>query len=396
MKVLLLAPHPFYQDRGTPIAVRLLAAALAERGDVVDIVTYHEGEDPGLPPGVRVHRIAPPPLARNIQPGFSLKKVISDIWMRRLVQEMAVFSPDVIHAVEESVFMARSLWRSCGIPYVYDMDSSMPRQIVDKMPLARPLLPLMVHLEAAAIREAIHVVPMCDTLGTFAKEAGAAKVTTLHDISLLDLDSPKQDLRPAQIRERCNATGPLALYVGNLVAYQGIDLLLDSLRIARQRCPDLQLAVIGGAAADIRHYSRKLRSLHLTDAVHFLGPEPITRMQACFAEADVLVSPRIAGENTPMKIYSYLASGKPVVATDLPTHTQIMNRSVGYLAAPTPADFADALLTAVTQTDQAKERSQAARQLIDQYYSERAYKDKVRQIYRQVERDIAAAKEESS
>jgi glycosyltransferase involved in cell wall biosynthesis len=395
MKVLLLAPHPFYQDRGTPIAVRLLAAALSERGDVVDIVTYHEGEDPDLPAGVRVHRIAPPPLAHNIQPGFSLKKVISDISMRRLVKEMAAFSPDVIHAVEESVFMARSLWRQFGIPYVYDLDSSMPRQIVDKFPLARPLLPIMAHLESEAIRDAIHVVPMCDSLGTFAKEAGATHVTTLHDISLLDLDSPKQDLSPARIRERCNATGPLALYVGNLVAYQGIDLLLDSLCIARQRCPDLQLAVVGGAATDIKRYRRKAASLHLTAAVHFLGPEPITRMQACFAEADVLVSPRIAGENTPMKIYSYLASGKPVVATDLPTHTQVMNRSVGFLADATPADFADALLTAVTHTDQAKERSEAARQLIDQYYSERAYKDKVRQIYRQVERDIAAGKAET-
>ena len=395
MKVLLLAPHPFYQDRGTPIAVRLLAAALSERGDVVDIVTYHEGEDPGLPPGVRVHRIAPPPLATNIQPGFSLKKLISDVWMRNLVKEMAAFSPDVIHAVEESVFMARQLWHHLGIPYVYDMDSSMPRQITDKFPLARPLLPIMARMEAAAIRDAIHVVPMCDTLGEFAKQAGAKRVTTLHDISLLDLDSPVQDMAPANLRERCKATGPLALYVGNLVSYQGIDLLLDSLRIARQRCPDLQLAVVGGAPADIKRYTRKLGSLHLTDAVHFLGPEPITRMKACFADADVLVSPRIAGENTPMKIYSYLASGKPVVATDLPTHTQVMSRSAGFLAEPTPADFADALITAVTNTEQAKERSEAARELIDKYYSERAYKDKVRCIYRQVERDIAAGKEKS-
>ncbi len=36
MKILLLAPHPFYQERGTPIAVRLLAETLAEDGHTID------------------------------------------------------------------------------------------------------------------------------------------------------------------------------------------------------------------------------------------------------------------------------------------------------------------------------------------------------------------------
>ena len=50
--------------------------------------------------------------------------------------------------------------------------------------------------------------------------------------------------------------------------------------------------------------------------------------------ADVLVSPRILGTNIPLKIYSYLASGVPVVATDLPTHTQSVSADIAILAAP--------------------------------------------------------------
>ena len=61
MRILLLAPHPFYQERGTPIAVGLLAAALADRGETVDILTYHEGEDRAYGDNVTIHRIAPPP-----------------------------------------------------------------------------------------------------------------------------------------------------------------------------------------------------------------------------------------------------------------------------------------------------------------------------------------------
>ena len=45
----------------------------------------------------------------------------------------------------------------------------------------------------------------------------------------------------------------------------------------------------------------------------------------------MLVSPRIRGTNTPLKIYSYLRSGKPIVATDLLTHTQVLSPEVARL-----------------------------------------------------------------
>ena len=57
------------------------------------------------------------------------------------------------------------------------------------------------------------------------------------------------------------------------------------------------------------------------------------------AQADVLVSPRTKGANTPMKVYSYLDSGVAVLATRLPTHTQVMNDETALLAEPTPEDF---------------------------------------------------------
>ena len=53
-----------------------------------------------------------------------------------------------------------------------------------------------------------------------------------------------------------------------------------------------------------------------------------------------LVSPRLHGENTPFKVYTYLASGKPVVATRLPTHTQLMDDSIAVLVEPTAAGLA--------------------------------------------------------
>jgi hypothetical protein len=79
MNILLLAPHPFYQERGTPIAVDLLLRVLAERGEQVDVLTYHEGEDRAYPgPGPCGCSASPhPPPAGTIRPAFDTSKKLA-------------------------------------------------------------------------------------------------------------------------------------------------------------------------------------------------------------------------------------------------------------------------------------------------------------------------------
>ena len=80
MRVLILAPHPFYQERGTPIAVDLLIRALTERGDDVDLLTFHEGIDHTYD-HFQIYRISPWPAVNNLRPGFSAKKIYCDIFL---------------------------------------------------------------------------------------------------------------------------------------------------------------------------------------------------------------------------------------------------------------------------------------------------------------------------
>ncbi len=69
-------------------------------------------------------------------------------------------------------------------------------------------------------------------------------------------------------------------------------------------------------------------------AAIFTGHQPARDIPAFVEAADILASPRIAGTNTPLKIYSYLRAGKPIVATDLLTHTQVLDRETALLVAP--------------------------------------------------------------
>jgi glycosyltransferase involved in cell wall biosynthesis len=385
MKILLLAPHPFYQERGTPIAVDLLLRVLSERGDTVDVLTYHEG-DPRAYPNVTTHRIPRLPFVRDIRPGLSGKKLLCDAFLALRALRMARGRRyDLVHAVEESVFIAMLLRRFFRTPYVFDMDSSMPLQIVDKAPHLRFLLPFMTRCEAAAVRGAAAVVPVCEALERQAETYGAKQTVLLQDVSLLD---PGRSLPPRDLKRELNISGACFLYLGNLETYQGIDLLLESFALLAQAHPGCGLVIAGGQPADIEKYKQKSVALGIGAAAHFIGPQPLRHMESLFAGADILVSPRTQGSNTPMKIYSYLDSGRPILATRLPTHTQALDDSVALLAAPQAEDFSAAMGELAGDAALRTRLATAARARALAKHSFGAFRYAARSLYNSLERDV--------
>lgn len=341
MDILLLAPHPYYQDRGSPIAVRKILEVLSARGDQVDVVTYHEGKD-AVYDHIAIHRTPDIPFIRNIRPGFSWKKVICDLCM--LVKVIRLVSREryqVVHAVEESVYIALVVKALFGLPYVYDMDSSLAQQMVEAYPWLVPFSCILNFFEGLAVRNAKAIVPVCDALAEMIEEYNPEKVVVLQDVSLLEGGDGQLQVN---LRAQLGINDLLLMYVGNLQAYQGIDLLLESFALSLRKTGSADLVIIGGEAADIRKYQEKSRHLDVQQKVHFLGPRPVEHLAAYLSQADILVSSKIKGNNTPMKIYSYLDSGRAVLATDLEAHTQLVDSRAAMLAEPSPEIFSEAML----------------------------------------------------
>ena len=185
MNILLLAPEPFYQDRGTPIAVALILTGLSERGDHVEVITYHEGAEVDYE-HVTVHRILNISFVRHIRPGFSWKKVVCDFFMLcKAIRLASKKHYDMVHAVEEAVFIALILKWTLHIPYVYDMDSSLAQQMVEKYRFLSPFNLLLKYFERIAVRNAEAVTPVCDALARTIQEYNPKKVAVLPDVSLL-------------------------------------------------------------------------------------------------------------------------------------------------------------------------------------------------------------------
>jgi glycosyltransferase involved in cell wall biosynthesis len=334
VRILLLAPQPFFQARGTPIAVRTVLEFLTGRGHRVDVLTYHEGSDVQLP-NCRIERIPRIPGVHNIRPGFSLKKVLCDLVMLACcVGMMRRTRYDLVHAVEESAFIAATLQPFTRVPYVYDMDSSLAEQLIDRYPRLSVVGPILRRCEAAAVRRSAGVLTVCAALQDIARRHAPSKpVGRVEDTTLLP---PGNGASMAKHLPPETEGAPVAMYVGNLERYQGIDLLLEGFRHTLAQMEQARLVIVGGQQDDIERYGRQASALGIGKAVHFLGPKPVSELADLLREADVLVSPRLKGTNTPMKIYSYLDSGTAVLATRLRTHTQVLDERTAYLVDPEP------------------------------------------------------------
>ncbi len=387
MRILFLAPHPFFQARGTPIAVDLLLNVLSKLGHQVDVVTFPEGEDRHYP-NVQIYRAQSGFKISGIRPGFSIKKLYCDWGLYRSAHDLLRKKQyDLVHAVEEAAFLGLIFARRYGLPFIYDMDSSLSAQMANKSVLFSLLKPLLTRMEAKPIKKALAVAPMCQDLADVAGQLRDPKsIFVIKDVSLLDAPGEGEGTAASTaLREVVQNDLPIVLYVGNLEKYQGVDLVL---RAARQLSPEQPVAnfiFIGGVSEDIRKYQDLARSLGIDNCVYFLGPRPVEQLGGYLRQADILVSPRTQGTNTPMKVYSYLHSGTPTVATRLPTHTQVMNDDIAVLAEPDAAAFALALRSLLDDPEKRQRIGRQAREYAEREHGHENFVASVTELYSFVE-----------
>ncbi len=387
MNILVLAPHPFFQNRGTPIAVKMLLETLAAAGHKLTLLTYPEGEDVELA-SCTVIRLRQLSWVKGVKPGFSWKKLIYDALLffalARLLKEKKF---DLIHAVEESAFLAAFFGKRYQIPFVYDMDSSLSHQLGEKFFLLKPFLPLFRFLEKKVVLRAAGVIPVCRAIEELVREYDPDILCgRLEDVSLLPPD--RNDSVPAHASLDLEEGTVTLLYIGNLEKYQGIDLLLDAFILASQQVQALRLVIIGGNDDDIEAYRNKTKKLGIIAKVQFVGRRPVTDLHYYLYQADILVSPRSKGFNTPMKIYSYLDSGRVTLATRMQTHLQVLDDSIAYLVEATATSMASGMVTLATDQFLRENLAATARERVQQEYTVEAFERKLNHFYKILEQNI--------
>jgi len=389
MRVLIVAPQPFYQERGTPIAVRMLLEALCFQGHSVDLVTYHEGSDLELK-GLRILRIPALPGVRNIPTGISWQKLFCDVLLCWKLLWLALTRRyEVVHAVEEAVFPVALLRRLHRARIVYDMDSMLSDQLIANWRLLRPTARLLARLEGAAMRRADAVFAPCRDLAMQVRQ----KAPDVPVFVIEDVPFPwrKPSTSIVSLRDSLGISGALVLYVGNFDGSQGLEQLIECTALLPPE-RDVTLVLIGGSPAGVAGIRRLARQLGVERRIHLLGPRPLEDLAAYLAQADVLASPRLAGNNTPMKIYSYMSSGRPILATRIRAHLQVLDERCAHLVESNPQALAEGLLFLLDNADLGARLAAAAKSRVEKDHVIEAFRDKVWTAYQSLEHPQAHKK----
>ena len=373
MKILMLAPEPFFQPRGTPISVYFRTTALTALGHEVDLVTYPLGEDVRMEK-LRIFRLPNFLRLRKIKIGPSPAKVPLDAALTLKALGRLIRSRyDLVHSHEEAALPGVLLSKLARVPHLYDMHSSLPQQLENfEYTRSRLLKRLFARMERFVLRNSHAVIVICpDLMDRVRAEGFGDKAVLIENV----LDFPAPETGPGELErlrlELAAGGDKIILYAGNFGPYQGVSLLVEAAALMREKAV---LVLLGGSAGERAGIEAKAAGLGLAGKIVVLDRVAPARVPLYVQAADVLVSPRMSGTNTPLKIYSFLKSGKPLVATRLHTHTQVLDDAISVLVEPTPEAMAAGLDFALKDPE-AKRRAAAAAAFAAREYTFAAYRD---------------------
>ncbi|HEY7161967.1 MAG TPA: glycosyltransferase [Acidobacteriota bacterium] len=397
MKILMIAPEPFFEPRGTPFSEYFRIKALSELGHEIDLATYPIGKDVEIPK-LRIFRSMKVPFIHKVKVGPSFQKLLLDFFLFFKVLKLLFKNRyDAMHTHEEACFFGAVLSRLWRIPHVYDMHSSLAQQFINFNVTHSPFIHRILRFfEKRALLSSDAIIAICPYLGDHVRESGVTrKVFVIENTPEADMffnhsSANKSDVElPAEIKTR-----PVVLYAGTFEHYQGLDLLMESIPSVIKVLPETVFLLIGGDKNTIEQFRKRSVELGVEKNVILKEKVPVEQVNGYLDIAKVLVSPRKSGTNTPLKIYSYLRSGRPIVATNLITHTQVLNPEIAILTQPEPEAFAKGIIDALTNPEMSK-MVERAQQIAEEKYSYREYLAKISNLYSYV-RNLKDGLKESS
>jgi glycosyltransferase involved in cell wall biosynthesis len=382
--ILMIAPEPCFQPRGTPFSVYHRIVALLRLGHRIDLATYPFGEEISLD-GLRTFRSATIPGITNVKVGPSRAKIVLDlllIW--RCLGLLLSNRYDVIHTHEEAGFWGAILAWLIRKPHVYDMHSDLAQQLGNfQFTHNRLLVGLMQRAQRFILRGSDSVIVICADLERRVSELVPGKRATLiENTSALASFREPDEVEVDRLRESLGLSGKrVVLYTGTMEPYQGLDLWIASLKHIVGSHPEVMFLAVGGAPKQIAVLEALAASLGVRDHLILTGARPSEEMWLYMRLADILVSPRSRGTNTPLKLYAYLRAGRPILATDLLTHTQVLDGDTAMLVPPTPEGLAEGTVRILEDDALARGLAENGLRLTEARYSYEAFLSKTAAVY---------------
>ena len=182
------------------------------------------------------------------------------------------------------------------------------------------------------------------------------------DISQFAITTSKEEVR----KELKLPSGKkIILYAGHLFKWKGVNTLLEAHRFLKK---DEHIYFVGGTDEDIESMKKKATALK-TENVSIVGRKSHQEMPLWYKGADVLILPNTAKDDTskfetsPVKLFEYMASGVPIVVSDLPSIRNIVDEKMVWFFEPdNPKSLADTIHIVMERYDDAYKKTQEAKE----------------------------------
>jgi len=366
MKILVIAPTPFFSDRGAHIRILEESLALEKLGHQITIATYHIGKDirNDVDTKIDVRRIRRLLFwYKKLEAGPDWQKVLLDIMLIRKVFNLArTLRPDIIHAhLHEGVLIGwivqkALFWKK--IKMVADFQGSLTGEMVSHGYLQNGLNQIFLLVEK-----------FIDHLGDFAiasswegaenikKYGGKKEVQVILDG--INPSSFKVLKIKEEIREELELPKDkfIIVYTGGLVDNKGINFLLDAIKPVLIRRPDT-FFLIGGFPA---HYARKyIMENGLEADVRLVSPLDYFKLPEFLLAADIAVDPKSADTNQASgKMLNYMAAGLPVVCFDKENNRKYLGSGGFFCPVADSKSIAEGILYFINRPYEIKEKGSA-------------------------------------
>jgi glycosyltransferase involved in cell wall biosynthesis len=381
LKVLMLAPTPYFSDRGCHVRIFEEARALLALGVDVRIVTYHLGRDM---PGIPTYRIPAVPWYKKLSAGPSWHKPYLDILLFfKTLQVLRKFKPHIIQAhLHEGAFIALLLKKLSGIPLLFDCQGSLTAELIDHGFIHKgSLLNRGFRLLERFVNARVDYILASSGSGAMelVENWGVpeTKVKALID-GVNTAEFRPGDRDAARRALHLPLDRPVAVFLGVLNHYQGVDILLEVASCLQERGVLLHFLIMGFPEAK---YRERAQEMGLAGCITFAGRIDYRQAPGYLSAGDVALSPKISLTEANGKLFNYMACGLPCVVFDTPVNREILGDTGVYARYGDAVDFADQLQALLADPARRQNLAAQVRQRAEQEHSWEARGRDLAEVY---------------
>lgn len=375
MKVLVIAPTPFFADRGTHIRIWEEARALEQLGHDVQIVTYHIGNDiqEHFKSSIAVKRINRLLFwYKKMEAGPDWQKLILDLLLLRKTWSVArQWKPDVVHAhLHEGVLIGWAtqkllFWKR--LPMVADFHGSLTGEMLSHSYLRGGVMKKMfrrIERWVNNLGDAAVTSSWENTQSINADRRGKAAVSALDGSNT---EAYRSDESVSMLRERFGLPHDktIVVYTGALIPNKGTRYLYDAILQLRESQPELFFVLAGYPGEKAQQF---IGNNDLSQAVKLISPLPYTDLPPLLQACDIAVDPKdSASKQASGKILQYMAAGLPLVCFDRENNRQYLGDGAFYASDVSGSGLARAIAAAVEDLELSAQRGAHNAQAAEQF-----------------------------